>query len=55
MSTGGILLLLVAILFGASVILALLFRFWSRYGSVTAAVAQSDRFLERLNAQHPQH
>lgn len=55
MSTGGMLLLFATILFGASVILALLFHFWSRYGSVTAAVEQSDRFLERLNAQHPQH
>ena len=55
MSCGGILLLFVAILGGASVILALLFRFWPTYGSVTEAVKKSDLFLERLNAQHPQH
>jgi hypothetical protein len=55
MSTGGILLLFASIFVGLSAMLALLFRFWAPYGSVTAAVEQSDRFLERLNAQHPQH
>ncbi len=54
MSTGAILLLFASLCIGVSVVLALLFRFWTCYGSVTAAVEQSDRFLERLNAQHPQ-
>lgn len=54
MSTGGILLLFASLFVGVSVMLALVFRFCARYGSVTAAVEQSDRFLERLHAQQPQ-
>ncbi|MGQ4810376.1 hypothetical protein NKDENANG_03834 [Candidatus Entotheonellaceae bacterium PAL068K] len=48
MSTGGILLTLASIGIGASVIIALLFRFWPRYGSVEAAVEHTDRLLEDL-------
>lgn len=55
MSTGGILLFFASIFVGVSIVLAVLFRFWAQYGSVAAAVEQSDRFLERLNSQHPQH
>jgi hypothetical protein len=52
MSSGGVLLTFVCILVSASVLMAIIFRFWPKYGSVTAAVEQSDRFLEDLNTPH---
>jgi len=55
MRTGGIWLTFALICIGASVIIALVFRFWPRYGSVHAAVESSDRFLEQMEAAHAQH
>jgi hypothetical protein len=54
MNTGGVLLTFAGVLIGASVIIALLFRFWPRYGSVTAAIERTDHFLERLDAEPTQ-
>jgi len=48
MGTGGILLTFVLVCVGASVILALLFRFWPRYGSVQAAIEHTDHILEEM-------
>jgi|GEM_PF-1641419 len=55
MHTGGILLAFASICIGASVILALVFRFWPRYGSVTAAVEASDHAVEHLDATSASH
>ena len=55
MHTGGILLTFLSICIGASVIIALLFHFWPRYGSVNTAVERSDRFLEQMEAADAQH
>jgi len=55
MHTGGILLTFAAVCIGASVIIALLFRFWPRYGSVAAAVEHSDHLLEQMEEPPPQH
>jgi cytochrome c biogenesis protein ResB len=54
MRTGGIWLTFAMVCIGISVIIALLFRFWPRYGSVNAAVERSDRFLEQMEATHTQ-
>ena len=55
MHTGGILLTFASICLGVSVIIALLCRFWPRYGSVYAAVESSDRLLEQMEAAPEQH
>jgi hypothetical protein len=55
MHTSGILLTFLSICIGASVVIALLLHFWPRYGSVTAAVERSDRFLEQMEAADAQH
>jgi hypothetical protein len=55
MHTGGILLAFASVCIGASVILALLFRFWPRYGSVSAAVEASDHLLEHMEATPAPH
>lgn len=55
MSAGGILLTFVVVCVGVSVILALLFRFWPRYGSVEAAVAHTDRLLDDLEPTATSH
>jgi hypothetical protein len=55
MDTGGIWLLFASICIGASIIIALVFRFWPRYGSVDAAVERSDRFLEQIDAAQTPH
>jgi hypothetical protein len=55
MQTGWILLTFAGVCVGASVILALLFRFWPRYGSVAAAVERSDHLLEQMEAPPAQH
>jgi len=55
MHTAGVWLTFFSVCIGASVILALLFHFWPRYGSVNAAVERSDRFLEQMEAAHVQH
>ena len=54
MHTMRILVTFLSICVGASVIIALLFRFWPRYGSVDAAVERSDRFLEQMEAAQTQ-
>jgi hypothetical protein len=55
MHTGGILLTFATVCIGASVIIALIFRFWPRYGSVAAAVERSDHLLEQMEAPPAQH
>ena len=55
MQTGGILLTFAGVCIGASVVLALLFRFWPRYGSVAAAVEHSDHLLEEIETMPAQH
>ena len=55
MQTGWILLTFAGVCVGVSVILALLFRFWPRYGSVAAAVERSDHLLEQMEAPPAQH
>ena len=55
MHTGEILLTFAGICIGASVIIALLFRFWPRYGSVDAAVEHSDHFLEQMETPQTPH
>jgi hypothetical protein len=55
MHAGGILLTFAVVCIGASVIIALLFRFWPRYGSVAAAVERSDHLLEQMEAPPAQH
>ncbi len=49
MSTGGILLTFGCVCIGVSTIIALLFRFWPQYGSVTAALERSDHFLAHMD------
>lgn len=48
MSAEGILLTFAIITISTSAILALVFRLWPQYGSVEAAIKQSDDALERL-------
>ena len=55
MQTGWIFLTFAGVCVGASVIIALLFRFWPRYGSVEAAVERSDHLLEQMEAPPAQH
>jgi len=55
MHTGGILLTFAGVCIGASVIIALLFHFWPRYGSVAAAVERSDPLLEERETMPAQH
>jgi hypothetical protein len=55
MSAGGILLTFALICIAASVIIALLFRFWPRYGSVEAAITQTDRVLEAMEGGGADH
>jgi hypothetical protein len=55
MATGSILVTFASVCIGVSIILALVFRFWPRYGSVTAAVERADHLLEQLDAAPPQH
>ena len=55
MHMAGVWLTFFSVCIGASAILALLFHFWPRYGSVNAAVERSDRFLEQMEAAHVQH
>ncbi len=54
MSAGSVLLTCAGICVGASLIIALLFRFWPRYGSVEAVIERTDRMLadmERTSAE----
>ena len=55
MSGGQIILTFAGIIIGASAILALAFRFWPRYGSVEAAIEDSNRALERLEPASISH
>jgi len=55
MHTGGILLTFASVCIGASVIIALLFRFWPQYGSVVAAVERSDHLLEQMETTQEYH
>ena len=55
MSAGGILLTFAIVSIGASAILALVFRLWPRYGSVEAAIEQSDAALEKLEPAPSSH
>lgn len=48
MSAGGILLTFAIVCVGVSLIIALLFHFWPRYGSVEEAIAQTDRVLDEM-------
>ena len=55
MSAGGILLTFGIVCVGVSVILALLFRFWPRYGSVEAAIEHTDRLLDDMEPASTSH
>ena len=55
MHASEILVTFAGICIGASVIIALLFRFWPRYGSVSAAVERSDHLLEQMETTQAQH
>ena len=55
MSAGGILLTFALVCIVASVIIALLFRFWPRYGSVEAAITQTDRILDAMEGGAADH
>ena len=55
MHAGGILLTFASVCIGASVVIALLFRFWPRYGSVSAAVESSDYLLEQMETPQAPH
>ena len=48
MGAAAILLTFACICIGASLIIAVLFRFWPRYGSVEAAIARTDQVLEQM-------
>ena len=53
MSEGGILLTCGIVCIGASIIIALLFRFWPSFGSVEAAVEHSDRMVADMEPSAP--
>jgi hypothetical protein len=55
MSPGGILLTFAIVCVGASLLIALLFRFWSRFGSVEAAIEYTDRVLDRMEGATSEH
>ena len=55
MHTGGILILFAGVCIGTSLILALLFRYWPRYGSVEAAITRSDQVLVDMEAPVAEH
>jgi hypothetical protein len=48
MNAGGILFTFACIVVGASLVIAVLFRFWPRYGSVEAAVTRTDQVLDQM-------
>lgn len=50
MSPGGVLLTFALVCIGASLLLAVLFRCWPRYGSVEAAIADTERRLAEMEA-----
>lgn len=55
MHTGGILILFAGVCIGTSLILALLFRYWPRYGSVEAAITRLDKILIDMEARSAEH
>lgn len=55
MHTGEILILFAGVCIGTSLILALLFRYWPRYGSVEAAITRSDQVLAGMEAPAAEH
>ena len=55
MSPGGILLTFASVCIGASLLIALVFRFWPRFGSVEAAIEHSDRVLDEMEGAASEH
>lgn len=55
MTAGGILLTFALVCIGASMIIAVFFRFWPRYGSVEAAIEHSDQLLESMEPAPDAH
>jgi len=55
MNAAGILVTFAGVLVGASVIIAVLFRYWPRYGSVEAAVASTDQVLDQMEHGASEH
>lgn len=49
MSDGNLFITFLVVMIGVSVILALMFRLWPRYGSVDAAIEASDRMIQQLD------
>jgi len=55
MSTGSILITFAGVCIGTSLIIALLFRFWPRYGSVEAAITRADQALADMESASAAH
>jgi hypothetical protein len=55
MSPGAILVTFAVVVVGASLIIALLFHFWPRYGSVDAAIDEADHAFEELEKATSAH
>ena len=55
MSTGAVLVTFAGVCIGTSLIIALLFRFWPRYGSVEAAITRADQTLIDMEAESAEH
>lgn len=55
MSAGAILLTFAVVLIGGSAILALVFHLWPRYGSLEAAIEQSDHMLAEMEPPASSH
>jgi hypothetical protein len=55
MSAGGILLTFTIVCVGASLLIALLFHFWPRFGSVEAAIEQADHVLDQMEGTASEH
>ena len=55
MNAGGILVTFASVCIGASLIIALLFRFWPRYGSVEAAIVRTDQVLDDMESPPTAH
>lgn len=55
MSHGAVLVTFAAVMIGASLIIALLFRFWPRYGSVDAAIEEAESAFEDMEKSIAAH
>ncbi len=55
MHTGVILLTFALVFISASIVLGILFHFWPGYGSVEAAIVQTDQILEHMEAPSTAH